>query len=285
MNAVGKTLVILNFIFAAIVGGLLVVDFATRNNWKQRAEEIQAAYNVLKAGREATHNASGNVAKDLQTVTQERENFKEKLRDEENARKADQANFEVMIADYKQKLVDKDLAVAASKELSQRLTNEVAVLRTTIKDRETTIVDLEASVKTFRLQASNFEALARTRQTQNENLLEQLREVTLALNKKEAGVADYRLTSVKPNEPNPPAVKIEGKIQKVAGTMVEITLGTDHGLKENNTLDVYRMDPQPTWLGMIRITDARHHISVGRLVPANAKVVLKEGDFVTSKIK
>ena len=37
--------------------------------------------------------------------------------------------------------------------------------------------------------------------------------------------------------------------------------------------------------GMIRITDASHHVSVGRLAPANAKAVLKEGDFVTSKIK
>src|SRR5437762_13781672 len=122
MNAVGKTLVILNFIFAVVVGGLLVVDFATRSNWKQRAEEIQVAYNVLQSGRSATQSATGSVGKDLQTGTQERENLKGKLRDEEDTRRGGQANLEGMIADYREKHVDKDLAAAAAKEEWQRCT-------------------------------------------------------------------------------------------------------------------------------------------------------------------
>ena len=41
-----------------------------------------------------------------------------------------------------------------------------------------------------------------------------------------------------PNEPNPPAVMVNGKIEKVDADLVQISLGTDQGVNKNNTLDV-----------------------------------------------
>ena len=42
MNTIGKILVVLNLVFALLVGGFLVIDFATRSNWKKEYEKLQS---------------------------------------------------------------------------------------------------------------------------------------------------------------------------------------------------------------------------------------------------
>ena len=91
-----------------------------------------------------------------------------------------------------------------------------------------------------------------------------------------------------PNGPNPPAVMVNGKIEKVDGVdLVLLSLGTDHGVAKGNTLDVYRTEPVPKYLGMVRIIDAEHHRSVARLIPTSNgayRAKLQAGDLVTSKL-
>jgi hypothetical protein len=288
MNTVGKILVILNFLFAVIVGAFLVADVATRNQWKEKYFELLKEANMSTKSRDVTVAVTGNVVRDYKDLQIELEQSHQKLKDQEVAAKAMKVTLQVDIADRDNKLKDADLSLKQALAAKQRLTDEIAVLNSAIKDRESTIVQLQASVKVFRQQAQNFESIARTRQIQNENLLEQLRDVTRALALKDSGVSPERMVVRNPNDPNPPAFKIDGKIEKVEGTLVQLTLGTDHGLQENNTLDVYRLQPNPQYLGMVRIVDARHHTSVGRLIPSGSgasKLQPREGDLVTSKFK
>jgi hypothetical protein len=288
MNTVGKILVILNFLFAVIVGAFLVADVATRNQWKEKYFELLKEANLSTKSRDVTLAVTGNVVRDYKDLQIELEQSYQKLKDQEEAAKAMKVNLQVDIADRDNKLKDADLSLKQALAAKQRLTDEIAVLNSAIKDREGTIVQLQTSVKTFRQQAQNFESIARTRQIQNENLLEQLRDVTRALALKESGVSPERMVVRNPNDPNPPAFKIDGKIEKIDGTLVQLSLGTDHGLQENNTLDVYRLQPNPQYLGMVRIVDARHHTSVGRLIPSGSgasKLQPREGDLVTSKFK
>ena len=288
MNTVGKILVILNFLFAVIVGAFLVADVATRNQWKEKYFELLKEANLSTKSRDVTMAVTGNVVRDYKDLQLELEQSYQKLKDQEEAAKAMKVNLQVDIADRDNKLKDADLSLKQALAAKQRLTDEIALLNSAIKDREGTIVQLQTSVKTFRQQAQNFESIARTRQIQNENLLEQLRDVTRALALKESGVSPERMVVRNPNDPNPPAFKIDGKIEKVEGTLVQLSLGTDHGLQENNTLDVYRLQPNPQYLGMVRIVDARHHTSVGRLIPSGSgasKLQPREGDLVTSKFK
>ncbi len=288
MNTVGKILVILNFLFAVIVGAFLVADVATRNQWKEKYFELLKEANMSTKSRDVTVAVTGNVVRDYKDLQIELEQSHQKLKDQEEAAKAMKVTLQVDIADRDNKLKDADLSLKQALAAKQRLTDEITVLNSAIKDRESTIVQLQASVKGFRQQAQNFESIARTRQIQNENLLEQLRDVTRALALKESGVSPERMVVRNPNDPNPPAFKIDGKIEKVEGNLVQLTLGTDHGLQENNTLDVYRLQPNPQYLGMVRIVDARHHTSVGRLIPSGSgasKLQPREGDLVTSKFK
>ena len=288
MNTVGKILVILNFLFAVIVGAFLIVDVATRSQWKDKYFELLKEANLSAASSDVTRRVTGFVVRDNKDLQLALEQSGQKLKDQEEIAKAMKVNHEVEIADRDNKLKDADLSLKQALVAKQRLTDEIAVLNSSIKEREALIVQLQTSAKTFRLQAQQFEAQSKTRQLQNEGLLEQLREVNLALHRKETGISSDRMTIRNPNEPNPPPVKIDGKIERVEGNLVQLTLGTDHGLKEENTLDVYRLLPNPQYLGMVRIVDARHHTSVGRLIPtgtAAAKMQVREGDLVTSKFK
>src|SRR5207253_10578692 len=70
MNTVGKILVILNFLFAVIVGGFLVVDFATRSDWKAAYTSLNRQVEVLKADRDTAVDSMNpliNKNKDLET--------------------------------------------------------------------------------------------------------------------------------------------------------------------------------------------------------------------------
>ena len=46
MNTIGKILVVLNLVFALVVGGFLVIDFATRTNWKTAYESLKSRYGI-----------------------------------------------------------------------------------------------------------------------------------------------------------------------------------------------------------------------------------------------
>jgi hypothetical protein len=93
------------------------------------------------------------------------------------------------------------------------------------------------------------------------------------------------------NAPNPPSVKVDGKIEVVddkdGTTLVQVSLGRDQGVEKNHTLDVYRLRPEPKYLGMIRIVEAYNHKAVGRLIsngnPA-FRPQLRANDLVTSKV-
>ena len=90
MNTVGKTLVILNFLFAVIVGGFLVVDFATRSDWKAAYKSLNDQVTVLKADRDTAVDSMNpliNKNKELETKL---ENLKKDMDDQAVKAKADQ---------------------------------------------------------------------------------------------------------------------------------------------------------------------------------------------------
>jgi hypothetical protein len=287
MNTVGKILVILNFLFAVIVGALLVADVALRNQWKDKYNQLLVESNMVKHGSDTNMNATRRVAGDFKQAKLDVEETKQKIKDNEVAAKIIEDNYVAKLKDLETKLVDGDVSLKQVLVAKQRLTDEVKLLYTTVKERETLIVKLEADVKTFRVTAQNFEAIARTRQIQNENILEQLREATLAFAKEKSGVGREGVKVFNAKDANPPAVLVNGKVQKVEGNYMELTLGTDQGVDKGNTLDVYRLTPEPKWIGLARIVDADHHSSVARLIPSGNpafRMTPKAGDLVTSKL-
>src|SRR5579884_3272941 len=104
MNIIGKTLVILNFIFALVVGGFLVIDFATRTNWKVAYDTLKREMDGLKASRDANYGVAGSLVNTVKKVEQQNEELKQQLVDAAALAKANEDKLNKDIADYQLKL-------------------------------------------------------------------------------------------------------------------------------------------------------------------------------------
>jgi hypothetical protein len=287
MNTVGKILVILNFLFAIVIGALLVMDVALRNQWKEAYFALKNETTVLKTGRDADGNANRAVANDLQHSKMDLDAQRQQNAQNSKEFKNLEGGYTAEIANLTEKLLDKDRTLAETAKAHARAVEEINLQAKTIRSRESQIAKMEQDQKVLRATAQDMQAKFQVAQQRNEGLLEQLRLLTLAQAKDKAGVNQAAIVIRNPNEPNPPPVKVDGKVEKVEGDLVLISLGTDHQVNKDNTLDIYRLQPDSKYLGMIRIVDANTHKSVARLIPSSgaaSRPVLREGDLVTSKL-
>ena len=287
MNTVGKILVILNFLFAVIVGALLVMDVAVRNQWKLAYHELKREADILKTGRDTDAKATASITADYQRKIVEYDTLTARAVEEKAIVNAREDDHKLQVQNLNEKLVDAGLTVKETLKALEHHVFENDELKKTIKDRQALIVKLEDENKISRVKAGEFEQKYRTADARNGGLLDQLQAFTKANAMKEAGVNPDRVIIRNPTDANPPAVLVNGKVEKVEGTDMLISLGTDHGVNKNHTLDVYRLLPEPKYLGMVRILDANTHKSVARLIPSGNpafRPVLREGDLVTSKV-
>lgn len=292
MNIIGKILVILNFIFALVVGGFLVIDFATRTNWKTAYDNLKREMDQLKASRDASGLAMASSVTREKQAKIELDEVKQKLGDKEVEMKALEDRLVKDIEDYKLKLGGTGQTLTKALADVERLKNEVKDRDSTVRQREDTIVKLEADRNRYRAEAIAQEGRSKALQDRNEQLMEQVLRLTQDLAKERSGgTGPGGATTAFRNstEPNPPSVRVKGKIEKVDAqepSLVQISLGTDQGVNRNNTLEVFRFAPQPKYLGRIRIVEVYPSRAVARLVtePGAPRHALHEGDLVASDL-
>ncbi len=292
MNTVGKILVIMNFLFAVVVGAFLVVDFVARANWKTAYEDLKKDAVVIRADREQHSEDSTKLRNEVADRDQQLKQLKLDMLDQQTLADAKVKDLQNDLETVKNKAKDADLTLTKALTDIERLKVSETELNKIIKERETTIIALQDDVKKFRTEAIASDNLAKQVQDRNTELLEQNAKLNVALARKDAGVGGDAGASIRlANQPNPPSTMVKGKVERVnssdAGTLVKISVGTDHGVNKGNTMEVFRTAPAPKYLGMVRILDAEPRSSTGRLeVPTGAsRPQLLEGDQVWSQLK
>jgi hypothetical protein len=85
---------------------------------------------------------------------------------------------------------------------------------------------------------------------------------------------------------NPPLEDVRGKVLDVDATsgLVSISLGRDAGIQVGNTLEVYRLEPKPEYLGTIRVVDVKSNQAVAKPVTPQGGKQLQKGDRVASRV-
>ena len=84
--------------------------------------------------------------------------------------------------------------------------------------------------------------------------------------------------------PKPPR-DIRGVITGVADNLATVSVGSDQGVKVDQIFQVYRLEPEPQYLGILKITNLETHRAAGRFTPATSNTKMKKGDTVTTKIE
>lgn len=292
MNIVGKTLVIVNMVFALLVAGFLVMDFATRMNYKTYSDKLKAELDVARANTQTAQDTN-------RKLLDEKKSAEGKLGDLEKSFEKYKLEVTANLDREKEKAkaeAKKAEAAQVSKQLildeSTRLQTEVKALNGLVKKREEMIRSLQDDANKYRQ-----EALANEQKTKAANeralaLLDRIRQLELDRVKtdlKQTGTTSG-VSMRSPDYRNPPAAYVKGVVKEVSAadpSTAQISIGSDEGLKDGNTLTVYRLGPQPEYIGTMVLRDVDHHSAVGKLLPSAGGAQrrgLKVGDEVASRL-
>ena len=115
----------------------------------------------------------------------------------------------------------------------------------------------------------------------NDRLEKQLQDMerTMARMRATGTTAGTRLAS----GVNPPPENVEGLVKRTDGNLVSITIGSDAGLAQGHTLQVFRLGQNPRYIGQIRLIDVHPNQAVGQVM-GRLTTPIKSGDTVASRI-
>jgi chromosome segregation ATPase len=296
MTTLGKILVFLVFIAALAMGGLMVFVSKTAPNWKTATDERDEHIKIIRAMRE-------QEAASRQLLVQENEKLKQLLDSKVIDTNGLVARLKVEIADKekqiqsaREQMSKSDLLAKQAQTEAARLQQELEYTQNTVKERETTIVKLQDTVT----QANNAKQAAENNSATAAARLQSLYD--------QVNVKDRQLAELtKKNQPtatlasnnvviyasytNPPQSYVIGQIASVDDndkTLVKITIGSDSGIRKDNTLEVYRLTPKGEYLGRLLIVDTDFHHAIGRLLRQpglSAPPALRPGDEVATTIR
>jgi len=283
MTFIGKIFTVLIFIMSIVFMSMSLMVFATHKNWKLIATNAQPG--------------SGQPLGLKQQLEQRQQEIK-KLRDEkaklEELFAAERAARTYVVASLNSKLTQLD---GQLKQKEQELTNlqgahteqttalqtlennnkalieEVAQLRDNIKiaqqDRDTQFGEVVRLTDVLHTTSGDL----RVRTERVGQLVDQVAAQKLVMDK--VGVSIY--TPVQQIEP-----KVDGVVLAVgAKDLIEISLGSDDGLKEGHKMEVFR---GATYLGRIVIVRTEANRAVGRVVPEYRKGIIRKDDRVTTRL-
>jgi hypothetical protein len=285
----GKILVVLNLLAALAVGGFLLVDFATRSNWKAAADQAQQEVTASRTTSGTLKITSLEIKSQLDKVTTERDALRKDLEKQKQDYEKKLAKQLDLTSDQEKQATESQVTANVAKAEASRLSKEVKLAQDAVSDRDRTILVLETKSKSLLDRAVSAEQARDSLKQRNEYLLTQLENTNKKLVKLEAGGGIGASVAKTSTAKNPPTVYVRGIITQVLRDrgFVEISLGSDQGVGEGNTMEVYRLKPKPEYLGTIKILDAHHTKAVGRIMKTDDGVrhnPIVKGDEVASKI-
>ncbi len=277
MNWLGKVFVVIILIMSLVFMGLAMAVFATHKNWQQVSVDLK---------KKLTDSQSENTRLQTEHNRRVEELEREKVAAEQQGAKSEAervslaerlALLQTELDGLKQNQRNHIAAVASTQKINEALAGEVTELRTRIRN---TMQDRDKLFKTAldateELHKANNEY--NTARERNEQLTKQTAGMTAVMTAK----------GIDPNtDPTGVVPTVEGvvsRIERKAGSqMVEVTIGSDDGLKVGNLLEVFRGDK---YLGRIEIIHTSPDKAVGRVDRKFQQGQIQEDDRVATRIK
>lgn len=284
MTFVGKLLVVVQVVLSIFFMAFAGAVFTVQQNWKTEAETVQKTLDQTKA-------ELGNTLSEFDAF---RKDNTEKLKAAENRTGVAEGQLVGVQTDLdlkSQSLTTAQTATEANIAVAKTATDEAAdrrkealkqrsvnnQLHATNDDQTTEILTLKDDK--FNLNRTNKDYVTRYNQ-----LLAQVQfyKKIVRDNGFSTDPADYEKAAP------PPSVNglvLNTEREKQQGTeYVEISIGSDDGLKKGHDLFVYRLDGETKYLGKIHLVYVEPDRAVGTVILRAKNGVIKEGDNVTTKL-
>jgi len=274
MTLLGKIFTVLIFIMSVAFCILSVVTFATHKNWKDAATASKAKIEALEASNLAMQNEI-QVAKNQVMVEQAaRRSALATLQVKLALLTADLTNNAEVLRDRTSALTVQTQAAKVAEDSLAAITGEVNKLRNEIRLAQQDRDDMFLKTVNLNDKFNQAESLRERLEELNRKLQDQyaqLNRVAKALGFK----PDTLVSQIPP--------KLDGVVTAVdeAKGLVEISLGSDDGLKRGHVLQVIRGNQ---YLGQITIRDIEHDRAVGAVDKKLQRGRIKKDDNVTTKL-
>ncbi len=271
MNLMGKILTFfilimsISFLFLAIMVG------ASHRNWKDQALENKQKATLAQKLLQDAKDAAGEKDRALQnekvtrqqqlqqlfsqlTIEKQNRDAKEKELTEQLVIAQDQLES---LKSAEARLTQQDREVESLKQSNKQLVDEIAQKRTQIVALTNQLNENQASLEILEARAQDLSS---------------------SLAQSEKVMRKFGLNANSLVDHIPP--KIEAVVVQVKDEFVVVKIGSDDGLREGHTLDIYRGN---RFIGKATVSKTDHDMSVLQVIPGYLQAAVIEGDYVTTK--
>jgi len=281
MNFVGKILIFMILVMSLVFMSFAVAVYATHQNWRAVVEAPRGGPGPvgLKFQLEDAQKENENLKTQMVNLKAEyaKEEAEQKrvLANLATEKKRLSESHDQLLAQHKA-LSEKDkIATAALATASQnlaKLTVEVDALRLNIRntqqDRD------QHFTKVVKLTDDKHQATGELRRAEERRL-----QLAAQVAAQKRVLASHNLNEFTPEQPP----KVAGKITSInRNDMVEVSLGSDDGIRPGYTFEIFRGDK---YLGRMQVLTTEDNRSVGKVLPNYKKGVIQEGDNVVTRFK
>ena len=278
MNLLGKFFVILVFIMSLGFMFLAMAVYATHTNWQEAVEDpntgLRAKLTQAEADKARLTEQRDRLQSQLQSELDIMTQRLSQAETERDDRIKDNAVLEKDLEDARLKEREAIAAAEAAQQNNSKITDELTALRTEIRKEQ------EERDSFFTLAKQATEELQQTlgELGRAEELKQQLTTQVAAFTQRlrSLGYDPQQLADVVP--------RVDGKVlltrRVSADQMIEISIGSDDGLKAGHTVEVYRGQ---RYLGRAKIVRTSPDKSVGKILPRSQNGPIQAGDRVAHK--
>jgi hypothetical protein len=291
MNLIGKIFVVFIFVMSIVYMSLAMMVYATHRNYR---EEIMLPQEKVTAGKELGYKyrlekalADNNKLKDekdksqkeLETERATKQQILTKLENELAALRAERKALEAGYADLEKDRRDAVAAMNATQKAAADYRKERDDLRT---EKIQAQQDRDAHFKeVVRLT----DELHQTEQ-EREQLKKRMEDLAKDLAKAREALRYFDINENSDYKAKEPP-RLDGVVKAVrGGGLIEISLGSDMGLRKGHILHVYRTaGGQNTYVGRVEVLQLSPDTAVCKMDPKYQNSNVMEGDRVASKLE
>jgi predicted RNase H-like nuclease (RuvC/YqgF family) len=282
MNLIGKILTVAIFVMSLVFMAFAVAVFATHTNWKMKVTNTDPNLGPLGLKPQLDAKMAENEA-----LGNDIEQLKNALAKERAARVNALAAAEAKLIETQRQLTQSESDLAKLQTQHQVLVETNNATQNTLTALTDEVTKLRDEIRTAQQERDNyFDQMVALTDTLNQaniekNRLTERRDQLLAQVAAMDRVLERNgLTAETPVSHIPP--RLEGVVTESAGgDMIEVSLGSDDGLKKGHFLEVIRGS---NYIGRLQVVSTEPDQAVARILKPYQKGPIRRGDRVRTKI-
>jgi len=278
MTVLGKVLVIVNLVFSLVTAALIIAAYSARTNWHAAYEKMNREFTVAQANARTYDERLQDAQRALGQAEKARQEALAQAAESTRKIQADLALVQQQLAQQQRNAAEADRNQRIAQAEASNLHDEVKKVQGLLKERESALVKALAEAKVQRDDKVQNEINWKTEQERNVALVDQVTKLSQEIER-------LKLGSTPGQALNPPQDNVEGTVRTVgADGYITLSIGSDAGLKAGNTLEVFRLQPEPKYLGMIRVINVAPHEAVARPMSGLRANAIQSGDKVAAHV-